>query len=45
MHLDMFQRVMISPASLTVLGLNDGRPYIAVLNDTSHLIPLKQDKE
>ncbi|NDJ86018.1 MAG: MSMEG_4193 family putative phosphomutase [Chloroflexi bacterium] len=45
MHLDMFQRVMISPASLTVLGLNDGRPYIAALNDTSHLIPLKQDKE
>lgn len=36
-HLDLFQRIEISPASLTIIHLGDGRPYITRVNDTSHL--------
>ena len=37
MHLDMFQRMVVSPASISVLHLSDNRPMIEVINDTSHL--------
>ena len=37
MHLDMFQRIVVSPASISVLHLSDNRPMIEVINDTSHL--------
>lgn len=39
MHLDVFQRINISTASLTVLMLGDGRPFIERVNDTSHNPP------
>lgn len=39
MHLDFFQRIEISPASITVLTLGASRPTIEVVNDTSHLPP------
>jgi len=42
-HIDAFQRLEISPASLTVLHLGAGRPYIVRVNDTSYL-PLIQHK-
>jgi probable phosphoglycerate mutase len=36
-HLDFYQRLEISPASLSVLMLGTGRPYIVRVNDTSYL--------
>lgn len=36
-HLDHFQRLVISPASISVLGLTPQRPMIIRLNDTAHL--------
>ncbi|MBI5930204.1 MAG: MSMEG_4193 family putative phosphomutase [Chloroflexi bacterium] len=37
MHLDMYQRLNISPASISVLILGENRPMVDVINDTSHL--------
>ncbi len=39
MHLDMFQRVNISTASLTIMMLGNGRPFIERVNDPSHNPP------
>lgn len=44
MHLDMFQRIVVSPASISSLSLSDNRPMIEVINDTSHL-PSKNKKD
>jgi probable phosphomutase (TIGR03848 family) len=46
MHLDVFQRLVVAPASISTLQLSHGRPYVANVNDTSHLIGLnaKQGK-
>lgn len=38
-HLDNFQRVNISPASMTTLYLGHTRPMIAHINDNSHCPP------
>ncbi|MBZ0307053.1 MAG: MSMEG_4193 family putative phosphomutase [Anaerolineae bacterium] len=43
MHLDLFQRIVISPASLTVLSMGAGMPFIECVNDTSH-IPKEETK-
>jgi probable phosphomutase (TIGR03848 family) len=43
MHLDLFQRIIISPASISILALDRLGPRIMRLNDTSHLENLKQD--
>jgi len=40
MHLDFFQRIEISPASITVIRLEMDRPTVAYVNDTSHLFSL-----
>lgn len=45
MHLDVFQRIVISPASISVLLLDDGRPFLAAINDTSHNPPLPKGEE
>lgn len=37
-HLDLFQRIMISPASITILHLSDGLPRLLRLNDTGPMI-------
>ncbi len=37
MHLDFFQRIVISPASITILGFTPARPMVFVVNETSHL--------
>jgi probable phosphomutase (TIGR03848 family) len=34
MHLDLFQRVMVDPASVTVIRYTEGRPFLARLNDS-----------
>ncbi len=39
LHLDLFQRISISPASLSVLELGFGRPVVVQINDTSHNPP------
>lgn len=36
MPLDLFQRLVISPASISMIGLSRGRPHILRVNDTSH---------
>lgn len=35
-HLDLFQRIMVSPASLSIVELGFGRPTVVQVNDTSH---------
>lgn len=37
MHLDVFQRIVISPASISVLQLSHSRPFIMGMNDIGHL--------
>lgn len=44
MHLDMFQRIVISPASLSVVSIGSNRPMIELINDTSHLPVRNKDK-
>ncbi len=42
MHLDVFQRIVISPASLSIVRLGHSRPFIVGMNDIAHLRPLEQ---
>ncbi len=42
MHLDVFQRIVISPASISTLSLSHSRPYIIGMNDIAHLRALMQ---
>ncbi|RMG86866.1 MAG: MSMEG_4193 family putative phosphomutase [Chloroflexi bacterium] len=44
-HLDNFQRIIISPASISVLVLGFGRPYVAAINDTAHVQALAYKKK
>lgn len=37
LHLDLFQRIEISPASLTIIRVNFGRSMIVQVNETSYL--------
>ena len=45
MHLDVFQRIVISPASISTLHLGHSRPLIIGLNDVAHLLPLQAAKK
>ena len=42
MHLDVFQRIVISPASISTLHLGHSRPFIIGMNDIAHLLDLKK---
>ena len=44
MHLDVFQRIVISPASISALRLGHSRPFIIGVNDIAHLLELKKTK-
>jgi probable phosphoglycerate mutase len=44
MHLDNFQRIVISPASISSLLLSYGRPYIATVNDVGHVIQMERER-
>lgn len=44
-HLDNFQRIVISPASITTIMLGHSRPYVATVNDTAHVQAMKKQKE
>lgn len=39
MHLDFFQRIEVSPASVSVLSLGPDRPIVRCINETSFLPP------
>jgi len=43
LHLDLFQRLVISPASLSVLAFTPMGPRLICLNDTSHNPPAEDD--
>ncbi len=45
MHLDVFQRIVISPASITGIQLGHSRPFITTMNDTAHVQALEQEKK
>ena len=34
LHLDLFQRIVVDPASVTVIRYTPGRPFVVRLNDT-----------
>ncbi len=38
MHLDVFQRIVISPASISSLRLGHSRPFILGMNDIAHVL-------
>ncbi len=42
MHLDVFQRIVVSPASISTLQLGHSRPFIIGMNDIAHVLALKQ---
>jgi probable phosphoglycerate mutase len=42
-HLDNFQRIVISPASITALNLGHSRPFIVSVNDVAHLQELEKN--
>lgn len=45
MHLDNFQRIMVSPASISTLMLGHSRPFVVTMNDMGHLAAIKQDQQ
>lgn len=45
MHLDQFQRLIISPASISVIALGHGRPAVMSLNDTAHIEALERQRK
>lgn len=44
-HLDNFQRIVISPASISTLVLGHSRPFVATVNDTAHVQELERQKK
>ena len=44
MHLDNFQRIIVSPASISSLSLGYGRPYVATVNDTAHIAQMERER-
>ncbi|HEX2621994.1 MAG TPA: MSMEG_4193 family putative phosphomutase [Phototrophicaceae bacterium] len=45
MHLDNFQRIVVSPASISTLTLGHSRPYVGVMNDIAHLKQVKSESK
>lgn len=44
MHLDNFQRIVVSPASITSISLGYGRPYVGTVNDTAHIVQMEREQ-
>jgi probable phosphomutase (TIGR03848 family) len=48
LHLDLFQRIVVDPASISVLGYTETRPFVIRMNDTggdvAALIPPKKQR-
>lgn len=45
MHLDNFQRIVVSPASISTIQLGHSRPFIATMNDIAHTLLLDKKQE
>jgi probable phosphomutase (TIGR03848 family) len=45
MHLDNFQRLIVSPASINSLQLGYGRPYVSGINDTAHVQQMERERK
>ena len=45
MHLDVFQRIVISPASISTLHLSHSRPFIIGMNDIAHVLELDRQRK
>ena len=45
MHLDVFQRIVISPASISTLHLGHSRPFIMTMNDIAHVLELNKKRK
>jgi len=45
MHLDEFQRIVVSPASISMLSLGFGRPYVGTMNDMAHVLQMEQERK
>lgn len=45
MHLDNFQRIIVSPASINTLMLGYGRPYVATINDVAHVTQMERERK
>ena len=45
MHLDNFQRIVVSPASISSLVLGYGRPYVGVVNDVAHISQMERERK
>lgn len=45
MHLDNFQRIVVSPASISTLMLGFGRPYVGTVNDVAHVLQMERERK
>jgi probable phosphoglycerate mutase len=45
MHLDNFQRIMVSPASISTLVVGHSRPYVVTMNDVAHVMELERERK
>ncbi len=45
MHLDVFQRIVVSPASISTLQLGHSRPFIVTMNDIAHVLELNKKRK
>ena len=45
MHLDVFQRLVISPASISTLHLGHSRPFVISVNDMAHVLELSRTRD
>ena len=45
MHLDVFQRLVISPASISTLHLGHSRPFVISVNDMAHVLELSRKRD
>ncbi|TVR22471.1 MAG: MSMEG_4193 family putative phosphomutase [Anaerolineaceae bacterium] len=44
-HLDNFQRIVVSPASVSTLMLGHSRPFLGAMNDTAHIEYMEREKK
>lgn len=45
MHLDNFQRIVVSPASISTLMLGHSRPFVVTMNDMAHVVELERSRK
>ena len=45
MHLDVFQRIVVSPASISTIQLGHSRPFVVTMNDMAHVLELNKERK